>query len=107
MIVHAQAKPRLKREVPTGTYRKIILKPAIDIFLTDVHMIRGDFMNLAGQDWRDGDFIFANSTCYDDTLMMQIASVAGNIFFIAIVRCIAELGHNVKSQFHKCQQHNI
>ena len=40
-------------------------------------MIHGDILNLTLRDWRDGDFVFANSTCFDDALMLRIADIAG------------------------------
>jgi hypothetical protein len=35
------------------------------------------------KDWRDGDIVFINSTCYDENLMTKIAAVASktNSFF--------------------------
>ena len=40
-------------------------------------MIQGDFLKIRTKDWRDGDIIFANSTCYDEVLMAKIAALAG------------------------------
>jgi hypothetical protein len=32
-------------------------------------------------DWRDGDVVFANSTCYDETRLEQIAQLARKLSF--------------------------
>ena len=33
-------------------------------------------MDISKKDWRDGDIVFANSTCYDDELMGKIGVIA-------------------------------
>jgi|LauGreSuBDMM15SN_2_FD.fasta_scaffold59987_1 SAM-dependent methyltransferase len=44
-----------------------------DTFCTFLH---ADFLDVKAKDWRDGDVVFANSTCYDDELMNRIAMLA-------------------------------
>jgi len=44
-----------------------------DTFCTFLH---ADFLDIKAKDWRDGDVVFANSTCYDDELMNKIATLA-------------------------------
>lgn len=44
-----------------------------DTFCTFLH---ADFLDIKAKDWRDGDVVFANSTCYDDELMNKIAILA-------------------------------
>jgi len=44
-----------------------------DTFCTFLH---ADFLDIKSKDWRDGDVVFANSTCYDDELMTKIAALA-------------------------------
>jgi hypothetical protein len=39
-------------------------------------MIHGDFLKLHTKDWRDADIVFANSTCYDETIMQKMAKIA-------------------------------
>lgn len=47
--------------------------------------IHGNALDLSLCDWTDGDVVFANSTCFDDGLMLKLASAAtamrkGSIF---------------------------
>jgi len=44
---------------------------------TEVVLLKGDFFNMALRDWRDADVVFANSTCYDEEMMTQLANVGG------------------------------
>jgi len=57
---------------------------------TDVSMVKGDILDLSVKDWSDGDVIFANSTCFDDTLMAALANTAGGLkkgtFFITFTK---------------------
>lgn len=43
---------------------------------TDVMMIRGSILDMSVRDWSDGDVVFANSTCFDDELMSNMAAWA-------------------------------
>jgi hypothetical protein len=43
---------------------------------TRIDFTQGDMTDLSVKDWSDGDVIFANSTCYDDTIMEQLARKA-------------------------------
>lgn len=43
---------------------------------TEVEFTLGDITNLDDVDWTEGDVVFANSTCFDDTLMEAIAKLA-------------------------------
>ena len=36
----------------------------------------GDMLNLRYKDWRNADVVFANSTCFDEILMLRIADIA-------------------------------
>lgn len=36
----------------------------------------GDMLNLKYKDWRNADVVFANSTCFDENLMLRIADIA-------------------------------
>lgn len=51
------------------------LSPPFDLS-SDCQFLFGDFLNLEFKDWRDGDVVFANSTCYDDELMAKIGDIA-------------------------------
>ena len=53
----------------------------------DCIFLLGDFLNLDMKDWRDGDVVFANSTCYDDNLMEKISKIAG-IFLCLLIGLI-------------------
>jgi hypothetical protein len=58
---------------------------------------KGSFLNY---DWTDGDVIFANSTCFDDNLMLSMSKMAeelrpgaifvtftkGNVEFLLVLR---------------------
>lgn len=39
---------------------------------TMVEFVNCDFVNVVQKDWRDGDVIFCNSTCFDDALMDKL-----------------------------------
>ena len=43
---------------------------------THVQMMLGNMLSFEVKDWRDGDVIFLNSTCYDENIMMTIAKMA-------------------------------
>lgn len=52
---------------------------------THCQFIHGDFLKTRTKDWRDADVVFANSTCFDSNLMMDIAKLSlgmkkGSIF---------------------------
>ena len=51
----------------------------------DCIFLLGDFLNLDMKDWRDGDVVFANSTCYDDNLMEKISKIAGIFYVCSLV----------------------
>mmetsp|Transcript_26892 Transcript_26892/g.45344 ORF Transcript_26892/g.45344 Transcript_26892/m.45344 type:complete len:295 (+) Transcript_26892:91-975(+) len=57
---------------------------------THIQMIQGDFLKLRTKDWRDGDIVFANSTCYDEHQMARIAHLASGMrkgaFFISLTK---------------------
>ena len=42
-------------------------------------MRQGDILNIESKDWRDGDVVFANSTCFDENLMNKLANLAGTL----------------------------
>jgi len=44
---------------------------------TEIEFVKGDCTDFSVKDWSDGDILFANSTCFDDTLMTKIADKAG------------------------------
>ena len=39
---------------------------------TTVEFMNNDLVNVMQKDWRDGDVIFCNSTCFDDILMNKL-----------------------------------
>lgn len=43
---------------------------------TECEFFRGDFLNVRAKDWRDGDVVFCNSTCFDDELMQKVCDRA-------------------------------
>jgi Histone methylation protein DOT1 len=43
---------------------------------THCQCVQGSFLNMKIKDWRDGDIVFMNSTCFDDKLMEKIAKRA-------------------------------
>mmetsp|Transcript_15700 Transcript_15700/g.14209 ORF Transcript_15700/g.14209 Transcript_15700/m.14209 type:complete len:101 (-) Transcript_15700:41-343(-) len=57
---------------------------------TVCEMIKGDFLNLSICDWRTADVVFANSTCYDQKRMENIAELARGMkkgsFFISLTK---------------------
>ncbi|RYH14954.1 hypothetical protein EON65_32680 [archaeon] len=57
---------------------------------THCQFIHGDFLKPRTKDWRDADVVFANSTCFDTNLMMDIAKLAVGMkkgsFFITITK---------------------
>jgi hypothetical protein len=44
---------------------------------TDIEFFGGSFLDTSLLDWRDADFLFANSTCYSDDMMIAISELAG------------------------------
>lgn len=50
----------------------------------------GDMLNMSYKDWRHADVVFANSTCFDENLMLKIAETAQPMrrgsFFITFTR---------------------
>lgn len=42
----------------------------------EVEAVNGSFLDLEACDWSDGDLVFANSTCFDDSLIAGIAERA-------------------------------
>mmetsp|Transcript_2302 Transcript_2302/g.3527 ORF Transcript_2302/g.3527 Transcript_2302/m.3527 type:complete len:273 (-) Transcript_2302:197-1015(-) len=68
---------------------KAVLGRPID---TVVDMKHGDILDMAFKDWRDGDLVFANSTCFDDNLMNKIAALAVGMrkgtFFVTFTKCL-------------------
>ena len=66
-------------------------------FVTELQMVRGDMLAInteskdaIEEDWTDGDIVFANSTCYDDELMLKISNTAVGMrkgtFFISFTK---------------------
>mmetsp|Transcript_13942 Transcript_13942/g.20854 ORF Transcript_13942/g.20854 Transcript_13942/m.20854 type:complete len:272 (+) Transcript_13942:85-900(+) len=59
---------------------------------TVVDMKHGDILDMEFKDWRDGDVVFANSTCFDDSLMHKIAALAVGMrkgsFFITFTKSL-------------------
>ena len=66
-------------------------------FVTELQMVRGDMLAInteskdaIEEDWTDGDIVFANSTCYDDELMLKISNAAVGMrkgtFFISFTK---------------------
>lgn len=57
---------------------------------TVVEVKHGDILDVGVKDWRNGDLVFANSTCFDDTLMCQIARIAAGMkrgsFFVTLTK---------------------
>ena len=45
----------------------------------------GDILDMNFKDWRDGDVVFANSTCFDDNLMNKIAALSGKEYLFVII----------------------
>ncbi len=62
-------------------------------FDTHCSFVFGDFLDMKVRDWRDGDVVFANSTCYDEELMAKIAEKAIGMkkgsFFISFSKRLA------------------
>lgn len=62
-------------------------------FDTHCSFLCGDFLDMKIRDWRDGDLVFANSTCYDDELMAKIADLALGMrkgsFFVSFTKRLA------------------
>ena len=62
---------------------------------TAVSFILGDATDLAVLDWSDGDVLFANSTCFNDTLMTNVAKAAeslkkvGSLIFLLIHKMLS------------------
>ncbi len=59
-------------------------------FQTHVNFVHGDILNMRLKDWRDGDIVFMNSTCFDDALMDRVSNLALGMrkgtFFISMTR---------------------
>jgi hypothetical protein len=59
---------------------------------TNCQLFLGDFLDLSIKDWTDADIIFANSTCYDDDLMIKIGTTAVKMkkgsFFVSLTRYV-------------------
>ena len=36
---------------------------------------------MTSKDWRNGDIVFANSTCFDEALMTQLGKLAGKMCY--------------------------
>ncbi len=57
---------------------------------TDIIMLNGDMLDPSFKDWSDADVVFANSTCYSDTFMEEIADIALGMkegsFFISFTK---------------------
>mmetsp|Transcript_2719 Transcript_2719/g.7961 ORF Transcript_2719/g.7961 Transcript_2719/m.7961 type:complete len:292 (-) Transcript_2719:547-1422(-) len=57
---------------------------------TEVIFVHGDITNFDDHDWSDGDVCFANSTCFDETLMRSVAEKAAYMkrgsFFITLTK---------------------
>ncbi|CAN0442526.1 unnamed protein product, partial [Discosporangium mesarthrocarpum] len=55
-----------------------------------VGFILGDALDLEVCDWSGGDVVFANSTCFDDSLMRRLASAATAMrkgsFFVSLTK---------------------
>ncbi len=51
----------------------------------DCQFIHGDLLKMRTKDWRDGDIVFINSTCYDEGLMSKIANLASKTFTIDLL----------------------
>ena len=62
-------------------------------FDTHCSYVFGDFLDMKVRDSRDGDIVFANSTCYDEELMTKIAEKAIGMkkgsFFISFSKRLA------------------
>jgi hypothetical protein len=62
-------------------------------FDTHCSFLYGSFLDMSVRDWRDGDLVFANSTCYDDELMANIADLALGMkkgsFFVSFTKRLA------------------
>lgn len=60
--------------------QSILVKTSLLSFIISVVVVEvkhGDILNLECKDWRDGDLVFVNSTCFDESLMNKIANIAG------------------------------
>jgi SAM-dependent methyltransferase len=57
---------------------------------SQLQTLKGDFLNVKFKDWRDGDVVFCNSTCFDDKIMDKLALIANGMkkgsFFITLTR---------------------
>jgi hypothetical protein len=60
------------RKIVNVSYGGLLL-----ILRAGVEFIHGDATDFSVKDWSDADVVFANSTCFDDTLMGKIAVCAG------------------------------
>ena len=43
---------------------------------TEIQFLNADILNLQYKDWRDGDVIFCNSTCFDEIMMNKFCDRA-------------------------------
>jgi len=73
---------------------------------TQCQMIKGDFRDLNVKDWTDGDIVFANSTCYDDSIMDSIANLGRKMkrgaFIVTISRRLPSVEFQViENELHK------
>jgi hypothetical protein len=81
---NTKGKPKLSgRSTETRKKRSSFLYPCsfliiFSIFFKhlDCQMIHGDFLKLRFKDWRDADIVFANSTCYDEDIMIKMAKLS-------------------------------
>ena len=48
----------------------------LSFLVQDVEFVLGDALDMNVCDWSDGTVVFANSTCFDDSLMRRLASAA-------------------------------
>ena len=55
---------------------------------TYINQVFGNFLDSKDRDWRDGDIVFANASCYDDATMKKLALMAHlmkrGTFFVTI-----------------------
>jgi hypothetical protein len=64
-----------------------------------LEMKHGDILNIECKDWRDGDVVFANSTCFDEPLMNKIANIAGSILLLILLVTSSSLVGMKKGSF--------
>lgn len=61
------------------TTAKALLKEDGQEEETELEFTLGDGTDFLVKDWSDGDILFANSTCFDDSLMAKIAEKAASL----------------------------